>query len=407
MLAPIERLGGWAMSESVAFTDEDIRQLLRGPTDEDRAIVAHRLCRRIDSGLSDTDRKAAAELLRMMAADAAELVRRALAVTLRKSPHLPRDVALKLAADLDTIAAPVLSASPAFTDADLCEVLRAAGEAKQVAVARRQALSATVAGALVAHGCEPAVCAAVANDNAEFSERSLNVALDRFAGSDALTEGMALRRVLPLSISERLVAVVSEEARQRLVDRHALSPATAMRIALGARERATMDLVDQAGRTPDIAAFVEHLHRQERLTASLLLRALAHGHIAFVEHGLARLSGLPHHRAWLLVHDAGPLGLRAICDKAGLPRRLHAAFRAGVDTFRALQFEGVDPQTFQLRMLQRFLTDPKTATAPVEELDYLVERMDSLPGDPPPAAGGADADPPLDVDGLDLVLQAA
>ncbi len=364
------------MAAQPAFSDEDIRQLLRGPSDEDRATVAHRLCRRIDTTLSDEDRAAAAEVLRLMAADAAELVRRALAVTLRRSPHLPRDVALKLAADLDSIAAPVLASSPAFTDADLCEILRAADQAKQVAVASRERLTETVTGALATRGCEAALRVAVANDNAAFTERGLRIVLDRFATSAELTEGMALRRVLPAAISERLVTMVSEEARRRLVDRHALAPALAMRIALGARERATVDLVDEAGRTQDVGAFVEHLHRSDRLSASLLLRALAHGHMAFVEHGLARLAELPHHRAWLLVHDAGPLGLKAICQKADLPPRLHAAFRAGVDTFRSLQFEGVDQETFQRRMLERFLTQPHAP--PAEEVDYLLDRMDQM-----------------------------
>ena len=364
------------MTGSAAFTDDDIRQLLRGPTDEDRAVVAHRLCRRIDTGLSDRERRAAGEVMRMMSADAAEAVRRALAVTLRRSPHLPRDVALRLAADLDSIAAPVLAESPAFTDADLCAILRAHGEAKQVAVAGRATLSEVVTGVIATHACEGAVQRAVANDNARFTERGLRVKLDRFSGREAVTDAMALRRTLPLAISERLVAVVSDEVRRRLVDRHALSAETAMRVALAARERATVDLVDEAGRAPDMAAFVEHLHRSDRLTASLLLRGLAHGHIAFVEHGLARLADLPHHRAWLLVHDAGPLGLKAICAKAGLPDRLHAAFRAGVDTFRSLQFEGVDAPTFQRRMLERFLTHP--TSPPAEEVDWLLARMDHI-----------------------------
>ena len=364
------------MTDRSAFSDEDIRQLLRGPTDEDRAVVAHRLCRRIDAPLCDEDRAAAGEVLRLMAADAAELVRRALAVTLRRSPHLPRDVALKLAADLDSIATPVLVGSPAFTDADLCEILRGAGEAKQVALAGRERLTETVTSALATRGCEAALKVAVANDNAAFTERALRITLDRFATSAELTEGMALRRVLPAAISERLVTMVSEEARRRLVDRHALAPDVAMRIALGAQERATVDLVDQAGRTQDVGAFVEHLHRSGRLTPSLLLRSLAHGHMAFVEHGLARLAELPHHRAWLLVHDAGPLGLKAICQRAGLPPRLHAAFRAGVDTFRSLQFEGVDQETFQRRMLERFLTQPHSP--PDEEVDYLLDKMDQL-----------------------------
>ena len=359
-----------------AFSEDDIRQLLRGPTDDDRAAVAHRLCRRIDAGLPDSDRQAAAEVVRLMAADAADLVRRALAVTLRQSPHLPRDVALKLAADIDSIAGPVLSGSPVLTDADLCGIVRACGEAKQMAIASRGVLSETVTTVLASHACEAAMEVAVTNDAAAFTERGLRVTLDRFARSEAVTAGMAYRRTLPLSIAERLVAVVSDDVRRRLVDRHALTPETALRIALGARERATVDLVDQAGRAADVESFVDHLHRQERLTASLLLRALAHGHMTFLEHAFARLAGLPHHRAWLLLHDAGPLGLKALCDKAALPARLHPAFRAGVDTFRALQFEGVDPETFQRRMLQRFLTSPQGP--PADEVDYLLEKMDRL-----------------------------
>src|SRR3954465_8418197 len=90
------------------LSEADIRMLVRGATEDERAAAAHKLCRRIDAGLDESERKAAAEVLRLMAADATELVRRALAVTLKASPHLPRDVALKLAADVDSIAAPVL-----------------------------------------------------------------------------------------------------------------------------------------------------------------------------------------------------------------------------------------------------------------------------------------------------------
>ena len=104
----------------------------------------------------------------------------------------------------------------------------------------------------------------------------------------------------------------------------------------------------------------------------------AHGHIGFLEWALAELSGVPHHRTWLMVHDAGSLGLRAIYERAGLPGRLLPAFRAAIDTFHALQQEGEmrDTNAFQERMLQRFLTQPN-ATAR-EDVDYLIERMDQL-----------------------------
>ncbi len=177
-------------------------------------------------------------------------------------------------------------------------------------------------------------------------------------------------------MTERLVSLVGENLREYLVNNHALSPETAMEIAMSARERATIDLVDQAGRTADVERFVSHLHEQGRLTASLLLRALAHGHMTFFEWGLSELAKVPHHRTWLMVHDAGALGLKAIYDRTGLPARLFSAFRAGVDTFHSMEFDGAstDQRRFQERMLERFLTQP--SSAPREDLEYLLEKMD-------------------------------
>jgi uncharacterized protein (DUF2336 family) len=79
-----------------------------------------------------------------------------------------------------------------------------------------------------------------------------------------------------------------------------------------------------------------------------------------------------------MIHDAGPLGLRAIYERAGLPARLFPAFRAAVDTFHTLEFDGGarDLERFQARMLQRFLTQPQSAGR--EDVDYLIERMDQV-----------------------------
>lgn len=278
----------------------------------------------------------------------------------------------------NSVALPVLHHSPVFTDDDLAEIVRASATAKQVAVAKRNGLSDHVAAALVVHGCEEAVKAVCANDTAQFSEQTLQAAVERFARSESVTAAIAYRKVLPLSVSERLVALVSEQVRQHLIDHHALSPATALEISIGAQERATVDLLDQAGRAADMRAFVAHLRRQDRLTPSLLLRAVAHGAMPFVEWSLAELAEVPHHRTWLMIHDAGPLGLRAIYERAQLPARLFPAFRVAIDTYHALQSEGEvrDVARLQERMLQRFLTQPQTAAR--DDVDYLIERLDGL-----------------------------
>ncbi|WP_339915277.1 DUF2336 domain-containing protein [uncultured Brevundimonas sp.] len=362
------------------LTEFDIRRLIKATDADDRASAAHKLCRSMDSGdLTELDREAAQKILRVMANDTAELVRRALAVTLKASDLLPRDVARQLAADVDSVALPVIGFSPAFSDDDLIEIVRAGSAIRQVAIAARPSVSRDVATALAVDGCEQAVRTLAANDNADMSEASMGVAIDRFGASPEVATALAYRQVLPLSVTERLITLVGEAVREHLVTRHAVAPETAIRLAQFARERATVDLVDQASTSADLSVFVAQLNSRKALSPSLILRALARGQMALFEHGLAELAQTPHHRAWLMIHDAGPLGLKAIYDRAGLPPRLFQAVRAGVDTWRTLHAEGADTSgdNFRQRMLERFLT--QRPNAPREDLAYLMERLDQAP----------------------------
>lgn len=359
------------------LTEADVRRFVKSTDEDDRAAAAHKLCRSMDRGvLSDQDREAAHKILRLMAQDAAELVRRALAVTLKSSDLVPHDVARRLAADVDAVALPIIGFSPAFTDEDLIEIVRAGSPVRQVAVSARPFVPRDVAEAVAEVACEEAVRTLAANDDADIGERGLNRAVDRFGQSPDLVAALAYRQALPLSVTERLIELASDTVREHLTSRHALAPETAIRLAANARERATVDLIDQAEREPDLAQFCARLNARKALTASLLLRGLARGQMSFLEHGLAELAGAPPSRAALMVHDAGPLGLKALYDRAGLPPRLFHAFRAGVDTFRGMVAEGKDTtgEAFRERMLERFLTQRPTASR--EDLAYLMERLD-------------------------------
>ena len=362
------------------LTEVDIRRLIKATDDDDRAAAAHKLCRSMDhADLTDDDRAAAQKILRMIAEDAAELVRRAMAVTLKSSDLIPHDVARRLAADVDSVALPLIGFSPVFSDDDLIEIVRAGSAVRQTAVAARPRVSRDVAEVIADVGCQDAVRTVAANDNSDMSELALGRAVDRFGGTPEVVNAIAYRQVLPLEITERLVAMASDAVREHLITRHAMAPEAAIRLARFARERATVDLVDQAASSADLPTFVAALNSRKVLTASLLLRALARGQMTLFEYGLSELAQTPHQRAWLMIHDAGPLGLKAIYDRAGLPPRLFQAFRAGVDTWRTLQAEGADTSgdEFRHRMLERFLT--QRPNAPREDLAYLMERLDHEP----------------------------
>src|SRR5207253_248267 len=147
---------------------------VKGASAEERAAAAQKLCRTIDKvDLSADDKVVAGEILKVMAADAAELVLRALAVTLKDSPLVPRDIALKLARDVESVALPILSFSPAFTDDDLAEIVRLGGPVRQLAIAKRPTLSPRVTDAIAHHGAERPVAQAAANPGADFREPAL------------------------------------------------------------------------------------------------------------------------------------------------------------------------------------------------------------------------------------------
>lgn len=360
------------------LTDSDIRTLIKGPSDDARAQAAHKICRSIDEAeLSPEERAHAEAIIKIMAEDAAVLVRRALAVALKNSPRLPRDVATKLAQDVESIALPVILNSPVLTDGDLIDILRASDPVKQVAVASREKISVTVTGAISGFAVAEAVERALANDNAEFDEDGLDTALARFHGVSSVTAAMVRRSELPIGVTEKLVSIVTGELFDHLVNNHELPPQIAIDLAMSSRERATLDIVEQASRQRDLARFVQQLNLNGRLTPSLLMRGLCLGHMDFVEYAMAELGGISHQRMWLLMHDSGPLGLKAAFDRAGLPPRLYPSFRAAVDVYHSVDREGVarDRITFRRRMLERTLT--LFQSVPKDDLDYLLEKLDA------------------------------
>ncbi|MBU2604797.1 MAG: DUF2336 domain-containing protein [Alphaproteobacteria bacterium] len=359
------------------LTEQDIERLMRGETPEQRASVAHRVCRRIALDvLSDREKAFADEIMGILAEDSADLVRRTLSVTLRNSPVLPRAIALKLAQDIEAVAIPVLQDSPVFTDEDLIELVLAVTAAKQAAIANRETLSITLTEVISEHGAVEAVRAVSRNEGAEFSDKAYDDTLRRFGQDEIVQTGLIKREFIPTHIAEKMVSLVSGQLFDLLVNRHELPAQMAIDLAGSARERATIDLVEQAGRTHDLPRFVSQLNLNGRLSHSLIMRALCCGQMPFVEHALAELSGVGHQRVWLMIHDAGPLGLQAVFDRAGLPRKMLPAFRAAVNVFHETSHDGGpnDRARFRARMIERVLT--QFQAIPKDDLEYLLDKLD-------------------------------
>src|SRR3990167_5682030 len=192
------------------LTEEDILRLMRGETPEQRASVAHRLCRRIALDvLTDKEKSFAEEIIGILAEDAADLVRRTLAVTLRASPIRPREIARKLAADIEAVAIPILQDSPVLTDEDLVELVLSVTAAKQAAIASRDTLSITVTETITEHGAVEAVRALAANRGAEWTDKAFDDTIRRYWRDEIVQAGLIRRDFIPTHIAEKMVSLVS------------------------------------------------------------------------------------------------------------------------------------------------------------------------------------------------------
>ncbi|HEY4043313.1 MAG TPA: DUF2336 domain-containing protein [Rhodopila sp.] len=363
---------------AASLSSLDVARLMAEPSAELRAELAGKIGADLSrSELTANEVKLGQDIVRILARDVEVDVRASLSRALRHSPHLPHDVARKLADDVEFVSLPMLADSLVLTDDDLIEIVRVSSSMKQEAIASRQNLTEAVSGALIDHAGEPAVMVLMSNNTASIANEKFDHAVTRFADSTRVKEAMVLREKLPVTVAERLVTMVSKALQAHLVKVHDLAPATAADIVLKSREQAIMHLSLGASDV-DLRQMVAQMQRNGRLTPSLILRALCTGDIAFFEAAMAARGDIPVDNAQILIHDPSRNGLKALFRKAAMPAALYGAVRAAVDVVDEAAFDGEprDVERFRSRIITRVLTLVETVDS--ADADYLVDKLGDL-----------------------------
>lgn len=311
----------------------DPKEHLRGMDDGARALVA----KRVGQSLSETDTAAAdrraAELLAYnLARDAIDQVRLALSMAVRNAPHLPRDLALTIAHDVDAVACPFLEVTDVFSDAEWQSLILTISRSARIAVARRENISESLALTLAEMGDSVVAETLVENPEAPMAEAVCDVLLDRFTSEIWVIDKLADRDDLLGDIVVKLVTRVSAAARQKLAATYGLDDFIAPVVA-----EAETDAILHSVRTlsiTDLIAAAETLHNDKRLTPSVLLAAARDGQSTFFEVGVSVVSGrsLPHVRS--VLERADEKTVRSLFAKTGVPDYLMEEFWVEVEALR-------------------------------------------------------------------------
>jgi uncharacterized protein (DUF2336 family) len=363
---------------AASLSSADVARLMAEPSADLRAELATKISDHLTGPvLTAAEVKLGQDIVRILARDVEENVRASLSRGLRHSANLPRDVARRLAADVEFVALPMLADSLILTDEDLIEIVRSGSSLKQEAVASRPNLSEPVTGAIIDYGAEPAVAVLMGNTTAAIADAKFEKAISRFGDSTRVKEAMVLREKLPVTVAERLVTMVSKALQTHLVKVHALAPATAADIVLKSREHEIIRLSLGASDV-DLRQMVGQMHRNGRLTPSLILRALCTGDIGFFEAAMAARSDITVDNAQILIHESSRKGLEALYRKAEMPEALYTAVRAAVDVVDETGFDGEarDLERFRSRVITRVLT--LVDTVEPSDADYLLEKLSDV-----------------------------
>lgn len=361
---------------------EDVSRLSQDPSPAARVGTAAKLAQQFKtSSFSPAEMKLAEQIFMVMARDAEVRVREALAANLKHNPHLPHEVAVALAKDVDSVALPVLSVSDVLTADDLVQIVKSQGTPSRLdAIAGRKQVDATVSAAIVDVASENVVAKLLANPGADFAEPTLHKVVDKFGDSENIQGPLVHRNVLPVTVAERLVTRVAEHLRAHLLASHKISPELALDLVLNSRERATVGIamgVSEAG----LVALVTQLKDNNRLTGSLVLRAICMGNLRFFEHAVASLTGIPVGNARILIHDPGRRGLVTTWTKAGLPTSLLPAIQSALDVVVHTELDVDDPDRYSRRIIERILTQYEKIGVEFadDDLEYLLAKVNQLP----------------------------
>lgn len=305
------------------------------PEQQDLLELAEQVGRAVTHAKTDEDRNAAEKMARLLASEASAIVRETLASELRTCSLLASDIAERIARDIDRISTPFLLVTEAISDTALVEIVKTCEQYAIAAIAQRKSISEPLAFAVVEHGDDVAANHLIANPGAELSERVGSTLIGRFQDQQDLVDALSDREDLPLVIAERLISLVSDACRARMMKYYGLSPDQAHFVSSESEWKAVFATMEKAGER-QLSAYVHKLVEEDKLDSNLLFLMAKSGQMRLFSFALSQLSGASHTRIESAVRggDHAILErqlLKAEVAKAMIPEFLSALSKALID----------------------------------------------------------------------------
>ena len=315
------------------LTPEGVQAFLENPSPEARAEAAAVIAREYaQGGFSDSEMELATTILETLAVEGEDLVREALSEHLKDCEALPVNLVRQLARDsVEAVAVPILRCATALDDDDLIEIAGAGQVAQLIAIAKRDELTPEVAEALLESRNEKVVGALLGNKGADIPEPLLNRIIDEFGTFTSFHSLLVDRPFLPLTVIARVLLLIPEEMKERLLERHELNAKFAQLLTRVSQENSISRETSKAPKAVEAPKLVQVLNQKDGLTPVLILRALLTGDLEFFESAMAVRTQMTVEPAKTLIYSSSPKGFKGLYTRSNMPTELMRAFRIALD----------------------------------------------------------------------------
>ena len=356
----------------VILTPNDVERLLTDGSEDSRVSVLDKVAVHYNrNGFAEREHVIAEQIFRLLMKDAAIRVRETLAQRIKDNGSIPRDIALHMAADVDSVALPMLADSSVFSDADLVSIVEASRDiSKLLTISKRDGVSARVSDALVETRYPEVVSTLLGNESASIGSRAFERIVDDFRGETRVMEALVDRHQLPLGIVERLVTEASAAVAEQLKAKYKLTDEQMNKDA--ARDDVLMTLLTREVTDAEIETLTAQMAEDGRLTPSLVMTALCRGQFTFFAGALAQFASVPMTNARRLLADKGELGFRGLYNKSGLPDTMYEAVRLLTRVVQELEEDEAIPGSmlYANRLAERVLY--MAGNQNIEYLPYFI-----------------------------------
>jgi uncharacterized protein (DUF2336 family) len=371
----------------------DVEMLKKNPLPEVRQSIVEKVTLYLKVGVfNDEERALAFDIIRLLAKDVEMRVRKTLSENLKTNPNVPHDIIIGLAYDVVAVSAPILEFSSVLTDGDLIEIIRSAKQVAQLtAISRRENIAEVVSSALAHTRNEQVVLSLCDNKSARISEESLKVVIDQFSDNSSIVDSLVNRGGLPIGIVEKMIVFISDSMREKLTAQYNISDEVAAEVVVAASEQAALDLLYEPPVLEPLwlhpaeqilmvktEQLVKHLHKEGRLTQSIIIRALCEGNLRFFEASMAILAGVPIMNARKLIRSKNATALESLFRKAKLPSSSLNAVNIVIDFATTAENSNLETSIFKRRLVEHIVSKGFDKNVPL--MPYVIAIISSKVG---------------------------